>query len=387
MKQKPNKILIVCGFFPLPMKFGGAIDVLKRIELINTLPNYEIDIICTIKSVPPQSEIDLLSKLVKNIFLVKRNNYLTSLFRSEPLQVCSRNKIKMLKLDKTYDLTILESEFVGPILENKTLKSKKVALRIHNNEEIYFKGLAKSSNSIFKKAYYFLDAIKLKIYSPKIFNKVDRLWFISSAEYQSNVSNFKNSIHLPTPVNLKFKVNTNNSKTVIYVCSLFMPNNIDGLVWYLNEVHKKLLSIEGYQLIVVGNLGDKKVSDFDFLIKKNKRVSLHTNVDDLDIFYQKSKIFINPMRMGSGVKLKSINAIENGLLLVSTTVGIEGIGLVPSEMFFLADDADNFYQKMFEALHLSIDLKKTITENAQKFLIQKHDSSILINELENVFNQ
>ena len=62
MKQKPNKILIVCGFFPLPMKFGGAIDVLKRIELINTLANYEIDIICTIKSVPPQSEIDLLSR-------------------------------------------------------------------------------------------------------------------------------------------------------------------------------------------------------------------------------------------------------------------------------------------------------------------------------------
>lgn len=51
------------------------------------------------------------------------------------------------------------------------------------------------------------------------------------------------------------------------------------------------------------------------------------NQVQLEEVYNKATVFINPMFFGSGVKLKSINALVNGLLLVSTKVGTEGIGL------------------------------------------------------------
>jgi polysaccharide biosynthesis protein PslH len=142
MKQN-KKVLVVSGFFPYPAHFGGAFDILERIVGLKQL-GFEIDLLCTYKIEPDLEHIRYLKTIVHDLILVKRENRILDVFNLTPLQVMSRIVLKEVVLVKTYDFAILETEYVGKIIKNKTFKANKIFLRIQNNENVYFRELAKS---------------------------------------------------------------------------------------------------------------------------------------------------------------------------------------------------------------------------------------------------
>ncbi len=377
-----NKVLVVSGFFPYPTHFGGAFDILERIIGLKKL-GLEIDLICTHKEMPKQEDIDYVKTIVNSLILVQRENRISDLFKIKPLQVESRNKLKTINLSSHYDFAVIETEYVGKILENKTFKANKIFLRIQNNENIYFKELAKSTKGFLNKVYYFSDAIKFKYYSNKIFKKVDRLWFISNDEVKSkqydDVIKSK-SIHLPSPINSPFLIQSLANKNVLFIGSLYMPNNIEGLDWFLQNVHPKLLEIDKYELSIVGGTGDKTEEYFINKFKNYSKVKLYCNVKDLDEFYSNSSVFINPMLHGAGVKLKTINAVVNGLPIVSTTKGSEGIGLIDKEMFFKADDAETFCEGLLRFFKMKKEDRIEMVVKSQKYLRENNYLDIMENE-------
>lgn len=383
--QLPNKILIVSGFFPFPSLFGGAYDIFERIKGLKSL-GFEIDLICTYKIFPKKEDIDFVKTYVETLFLVERKNRLQDLFNLKPLQVISRNDLKQVVLNKKYNYTILESESVGSILKNKTLRTDEVIVRVHNNESKYFKELAKSTHSVFDKFYYFQESYKFKFFSSYIFSKADRLWFISKEELSQNDLNVlmdQKAIHLPSAINGPFHQQELISKTVLFVGALFMPNNIEGLVWYLDFVHPFLLKEENYKLIIVGSTGEYTDHYFRNKFKQYSNIELFFNAKELDLFYTQSAVFINPMLHGTGVKLKSINAIVNGLPLVATSVGAEGIGL-DKEMYFESNTSEGFVASILNIFNLSSADKQVKVRAAQKYLRNNSYLEILKKELKYV---
>lgn len=382
--QLQNKILIVSSFFPFPSFFGGAYDVFERIKGLKLL-GFEIDLICTCKTIPKKEDIDFVKTYIEELFLVERKNRLLDLFNLKPLQVISRKELKNVVLDKKYNYTILESECVGLILENKSLRTNEVIVRVHNNESKYFGELANSTHSFFNKLYYSQESFKYKYFSSNIFSKVDRLWFISKEELVQNDLNTSmgyKTTHLPSPINDPFLKQELSSKSVLFVGALFMPNNIEAVLWYLDFVHPFLLKEENYKLIIIGSTGDYPVDYFRSKFKNYSNIELFFNVKNLNIFYAQSTVFINPMLHGTGVKLKSINAIVNGLPLVATTIGAEGIGL-DEEMYFEANTPTEFIRSILAVFNLSSAEKQVKVSAAQSYLLNINYLSILKKELRN----
>lgn len=377
------KILIVTSFFPYPPHFGGAFDVLERIKGIKSL-GHNIDLVCTCKEFPEQKNIDFMKQFINELIIVSRKNKITDLFSSKPLQVVSRSDLKKVSLKKNYDLAILESESVGIILENKSFKTAKTIVRVHNNESDYFFQLAKSAKKYTDKLYYYLEGIKYKTYSKAIFEKADRLWFISNKEINNN--SFKpflnKSTYLPASVNDAFAKQELSSKTVLFIGALFMPNNVEAIMWYLQNVHSLLVAEKNYKLIIVGSTGDKEPKIFEDKFKSFSNVEVRLNQSDLSNCYSESTIFINPMLHGAGVKLKTINAIQNGLILISSKVGAEGIGLIKEEMYFEANTPEDFSKSIIKVFNMNVDEKQKMARNAQNLLIQNNYLSILKNEIQ-----
>ena len=71
-------------------------------------------------------------------------------------------------------------------------------------------------------------------------------------------------------------------------------------------------------------------------------VELIGSVDDLEIHYRESSISIVPLRMGSGTRLKILEAMAFGTPVVSTSQGIEGIPCQPGVEVQVADDPSEF---------------------------------------------
>lgn len=376
------KLIVIASFFPYPAHFGGAFDVLERIKGIKSL-GYDIDLICTCKESPQKENIEYVKQFVNELIIVPRKNKISNLLLKKPLQVVSRKSLKTIALKGLYDFAILESESVGMILENESFNANQIIVRVHNNESDYFYQLAKSAKKHIDKLYYYLESLKFKSYSRMIFQKADRLWFISNKEINTNSELKNKSINLPTAINDEFVKQELSNKNVLFIGALFMPNNLEAIIWYLKNVHFLLSNNKKYKLIVVGSTGDFESKIFLDIFKNYSNVEVRLNQEDLTECYSKSTIFINPMLHGAGVKLKSINAIRNGLVLISSDIGAEGTGLIENEMYLKANSPQDFLSAILKVFDMKIEEKQTIVNKAQEYLNANNYLSILKEELKN----
>ncbi|MDR7369792.1 glycosyltransferase [Flavobacterium aquidurense] len=377
------KIVVVASFFPYPAYFGGANDVLERIKGLKLL-GHDVDLVCTCKENPDEKSILFMKQFINELIIVLRKNKPVYIFYFEPLQAVSRKSLKKITFQSQYDYAILESESVGKILDNKSLKAKRIIVRVHNNESNYFKELSKSTKKTKNKIYYYLESLKFKSYSMNIFKRSDRLWFISNEEINNTIdlNLLYKSIHLPASVDHTFVNQKLSTKTVLYIGALFVPNNLEAIVWYLKKVHSLLLKNKNYKLIIVGSTGEFEPEKYKKIFANYSNVEVYLNQKELSNYYSDATVFVNPMLHGAGVKLKTINAIQNGLILVSSQTGVEGIGLIKNEMYFEANTPNDFANAIEEVFNMKIKDKMTIVENGQNFLSQNSYLSILKKEIQ-----
>lgn len=375
---KKKEILVVSGFIPFPPIFGGAIDVWERIKGLYNL-GYEIDLVVTDKNNPTEEQKVQLKKFIRHFYFVKRENKVQQLFHKLPLQFLSRKGLKYLKINQQYHCIILESEFCWAITLNDTIKYKNVIIRVHNIESLYFKMLGKSATNLKEKIYYKLETVKIKKFSHTVFQKADRLWFISKDDLI--VSNLpQKSIFMPFPINDAFVEPTiKKGANVVFMGSLFMQNNLYGLDWYIKNVHPLLVNeISDYHFYIIGSLKEENF-ELEKKYKQLKKVTVVINAPCLRAYYEKATVFINPMFHGSGVKVKSVNALVNGVSLVSTSIGVEGIGLT-NTMYYHADTATSFKEQTVSVL---MNKEKAVqkTKLAQEYLHKNNYLTILQTEL------
>ncbi|MBP1838711.1 glycosyltransferase [Formosa algae] len=377
-----KSVLVVSAFFPYPTLFGGAYDIWEKIKGLHRL-GLEVHLLFTAKTKPKEVDVFEVEKYVSKLYFVQRKNRIIDLFSQKPLQIMSRKGLESIIINRDFDFILLESEYVSLVLKNKTFNAKKYILRVHNDESKYFNELSKSTSKIFKKAYYFSEEIKFKRLRSSLYNKIDRLWFISLDELERLGQRKNNAIHLPPPINQKFVNRDLKGRQVLFVGSLYMDNNLEAILWYLKNVHDFVANeFLDYKLIICGSTGDKGEEYFRALFSKYERIDLQLNIKDLEVIYNFSSVFINPMRHGTGVKLKSINAIVNGLPVISTTIGSEGVGLINKEMFFEANTPEEF---KINTINLLKTKDKSITViKAQEHLRSTNYLTILEKEIKSL---
>ncbi len=370
-----SRILVVAPDFPYPPNHGGRVDVWKRILALKDL-GYKIDLLVTIKETPSNADITVVEGVTDNVIIVNRHKMTKGLLSIRPHQVENRNAFISAKLPNSYDFVLLEGSPCEAALRNPSLKAKHIILRVHNDEALYFKKLSDSTKNILKSIYYYLESIKFKISDKKLYNKIEHFLFISRDEYSKFHKEHpqKHAIFLPPVVALSTnsKPRVREGKRVLFVGSFFMPNNRDGLEWYINNVHPLLRDIKGYKFVVAGN---SKGMSLDWLTNGayGDEIEVHDSPPSLDNLYETAAVFINPMRFGAGMKIKTIEALCHGLPMVSTTIGLEGTGLEDGKHLYQADDAKLFAQRVEELLETP-EKGKELVYNAIDYIEKEFDA-------------
>jgi glycosyltransferase involved in cell wall biosynthesis len=95
-------------------------------------------------------------------------------------------------------------------------------------------------------------------------------------------------------------------------------------------------------------------------------------VPEIDPFVQESRLLAVPMRAGSGMRVKILEAMARGLPVVSTSVGCEGIGVVSGEHLLLADTPDAFADAVLRLLADDV-LAATLARNARALMLERYD--------------
>lgn len=369
-----KKILIVASDFPYPTNHGARMDIWGRILALEQLGFY-IDLVATVKECPSKEELAIVRNIISGkVAICQRKVRLIDLLSTQPLQARSRQMLKRVPLHLEYDIVLLESEYSLSILDNPSLRVGEIVLRLHNDEEKYLRELSHSTRFGIRKLYYWLESLKCRKLKSIVAAKINHVMLISLAEFTYFTAQFpdKNTIHLPPPLPPRMSRKTvSSSPKVLFIGSLFMVNNREAVDWYLKWIHPCLTDIHGYELIVAGNSRGQDSNWYERL-KMMPRVKFCNSPSELGPLYEASSLFINPMLHGAGVKLKVIDAIINGLPVVSTTVGAEGSGLHDRQHLLIADDPVKFAAGVRELL-LNPVLGQQLVLEAQQYMAEHYD--------------
>ncbi|MCM8808403.1 MAG: glycosyltransferase, partial [Candidatus Omnitrophica bacterium] len=96
-------------------------------------------------------------------------------------------------------------------------------------------------------------------------------------------------------------------------------------------------------------------------------------VEDIRPYFSESKVFVAPLKFGTGIKVKIIEAMALGVPVVTTSVGVQGINVKNGVHLFVEDDPKNFAKYVVELLK-NEDLRKRIAENARNYVFENFDA-------------
>lgn len=122
--------------------------------------------------------------------------------------------------------------------------------------------------------------------------------------------------------------------TIVFTGKLDWQPNVMGLQWFCHEVLPRVLTeVPEAQFDVVGF---NPVADV--LALKRPGVEIHPNVPSIVPFLHGARLAVVPLHVGSGTRLKALEAMAAGRPVVGTTVGLAGLGLRPGVQAEVVDD-------------------------------------------------
>jgi len=174
----------------------------------------------------------------------------------------------------------------------------------------------------------------------EIFDYYDYVILIQKKDYDEvcQAINRDKLLLVPHPVAIQERIITRHAKRVGYVASLYGPN-INALQWFLENVWHEASIKYGFVLHVYGDINAAfNRSNFS----NGDSVIFHGYVEDTDTIYNQLDIIINPIKCGAGLKIKNVEALGNGLPLITTEHGSIGMEDGISKAFLVADTREEF---------------------------------------------
>jgi len=126
----------------------------------------------------------------------------------------------------------------------------------------------------------------------------------------------------------------------------FRPN-VDAVLWFSHEVLPRLWTrIPEAHFYIVGQSPSPRLDP----LRGERRITITGHVDDVRPYIAAADVYVVPLRVGGGTRLKVLEAMAMGRALVSTRLGIEGLGASDGSELFVANDAEAFARRVLDLL-------------------------------------
>jgi glycosyltransferase involved in cell wall biosynthesis len=205
-----------------------------------------------------------------------------------------------------------------------------VVLHEHNAEFVMWERLAEIETNPIKRALIKLESNRIKS-AEKQYAKRASLIFAAPNDIEelSSIGVDKKKMRPTYHLGEDFLLDAPNiefettEKALLFVGTLTWEANIDGLLWFLDKIYPQVVSAHpDIRFYIVGKNPDPR------LVAKAKEfdsIELTGFVEELEPYFRKARAFVIPLRFGSGIKVKLLNAMYRGIPVVTTPIGTEGL--------------------------------------------------------------
>ena len=157
--------------------------------------------------------------------------------------------------------------------------------------------------------------------------------------------------------------------------------NVDAVLWFAAEVLPRVReAAPGAHFAVVGQKPHPRLD----ALRGRPGVLITGQVPEIQPYLSAADVYVAPLRMGSGTRLKLLEAMAMGRAIVSTRLGAEGLGAEAGEHLLLADEPGEFAGAVLSLLGDEA-RRRRLGEAARQFVRERYDWGAIIPRLEAVY--
>lgn len=312
------------------------------------------------------------NKTIKNIFLTLFKTIFSTYSRSMQV-VYSRELIDFLKSELLNDDIIIIDQ-MDCYSNIAKLKNKKYVYISHNVESnmLYDKIFAESKKMFL---YNYVNYIKTSIYEKIIIRKSYKTYFISKKDSFLFEYLKKDIYIIPEYIPVKnnqwdFKKSVN---TILFVGSASHYPNKEAVLWIIQKF-APLLSEKDLNINI--EICGMSLDQFDsYYIPENVIFLGRVSDQELEFKFLTSRIFISPIVLGSGIKMKVLEAASYGIPILSTLESINGIDFLEKNLNIFSRADEDFVIKFLSNYFNDSDFLKLQSKNIISSLIDIEKSN------------
>jgi len=168
---------------------------------------------------------------------------------------------------------------------------------------------------------------------------------------------------------------------LVFTGSMDWHPNEDAVVFFCDQILPLIQAeMPEVKFLIVGSNPSDRVLKLDEV----PGVTVTGRVEDVRPYIADAAVFIVPLRIGGGTRLKILQALAMEKAVVSTAIGCEGLNLQPDEHLLVANEARQFAD---ESVRLIKDrsLRRRLGENGRMFVQEKYDWDVVVDGLDRVY--
>jgi polysaccharide biosynthesis protein PslH len=138
-----------------------------------------------------------------------------------------------------------------------------------------------------------------------------------------------------------------NRPAILFVGNFAYEPNVDAAMYFSRDIFPLILEhVPNVKLFLVGNAPPPEICS----LTSNSQIEVTGRVASLIPFYKHADVVVCPLRIGGGVKVKVLEALDFGKAIVSTSIGVQGLDLSTHRAVAVADDVTDFAENVVRLL-------------------------------------
>ncbi len=384
-------------YVPYPPNSGGRTRTFNLIK--NLSKKHEITSFSFLRTDHNEPDLTELKKYCKKIEIFKRKKsfqslakilrtgfspfpYLVNMYRDPSVTKAIAKEL----YDNKYDLIHVETYYIMPNLPETSVP---ILLAEQTIEYLVYQHYAESTSLIPLKPLFYIDAAKHKYWEKQYWIKAKRV-VAMSADDREKMLDLITDLDVdvvPNGVDMAFfsqKVATLPKKgtRVLFVGNFNWLQNREAALILAQKIWPRLkLRLPGASLWIVGREPTEEIRNL-----AGDDIVVSSDIDDIRVAYQGSDLLLAPIYGGGGTRYKILEAMASGVPVVTTPIGIEGIGAKDKEHVLIGNNADDLVNLSLKII-TDKTLKSKIASQAKKFVEKNYDWSLISTNLDEIYEQ
>ncbi len=387
-------ILQICNKPPYPPLEGGSIAMNAITQgLLNKGHSVKVLAVSSYKNrvlIESFPEWYLQSTHFESVFIdlkIKPIPAFLNLFSSDSYHVQRfistdfENKLIEILQKNTFDIVQIETLYLTPYVKViRKYSEAKIVLRSHNVEHLIWERIKANINNPFKKWYVVHLAATLKKFELSALHQFDGIAAIikNDAEYFEKTGCSKALTTIPFGIEIeKYSADfQHNSNDLFHIGAMNWLPNQQGIKWFLEKawplIHKEIPSLK---FVLAGR------SMPEWLLHANfPNVEIVGEVEDAQAFIQSKGILVVPLFSGSGIRIKIVEAMAMGKIVITTSLGAEGLLCTHDKNIIIANSVEDFKDAVVEIVR-NHGKREQIARQARLLIENEHDNTVIMDKL------